>query len=158
MLSTLSTRRSMFAILATATTMMIAGCDDDPVEPEPEPEFNRVEFTLTGGGVTRVDTVTTAGVQTGNRNFPAGTTTITVTNTRFLKADGSVDAIVTAATFELRQGTGGTQGVTFTLTQGQSFQGTIGGLTNGARSIMMQLFHKAEGHADFEQLLAFQIG
>jgi hypothetical protein len=157
MLSTLPSRRTMLSLAFIATAALAAGCDDDPTEPEPEPEFNRVEFTLTAGGVTRVDTVTTTGTQTGNRTFPAGTTTVTV-SARFLKADGSVDPIVTPATFELRQGTGGTQGVTFTLTPGQSFQGTIAGLTNGSRTIMLQLFHKAEGHADFEQLLTLQIG
>ena len=160
MLATLSPRRSLLMVALVASSALFAGCDDDdPVEPpSDEPTFNRVEFTLTAGGTTRVDTVTTTGTQTGNRNFPAGTTTVTITNTRFLKADGTVDPVVTAANFELRQGAGGTAGVTFNLTAGQSFQGTIGGLTNGARTVMIQLWHKADQHADFQQLLTLQIG
>jgi hypothetical protein len=146
----------MFALIASSG--FFAACDDDdPVEPPDEPTFNRVEFTLTSGGTTRVDTVTTTGTQTGNRNFPAGTTTVTV-SARFLNPDGSVDPVVTAADFELRQGTGGSAGVTFTLTPGQSFQGTISGLTNGTRSVMLQVFHKSEMHEEFEQLLTLQIG
>lgn len=156
--SMLSTRRSLVAIALAATSALAAGCDDDPAEPEPEPEFNRVEYTLTSGATTRVDTVTTTGTQTGNRTFPAGTTTVTITNTRFLKADGTVDLFVTPAAFELRHSTGGTAGVTFTLTPGESFKGTIAGLTGpGERSIMMQLWHKAEGHEDFAQPLRLTI-
>jgi hypothetical protein len=158
MLATLSSRRSLLMVALAASSAVFAACDDDPVEPEPEPTFNRVEFTLTAGATTRVDTVTTTGAQTGNRTFPAGTTTVTISNTRFLRPDGTVDPVVTAADFELRQGTGGTAGVTFTRTAGQSFQGTIAALTNGTRSVMIELLHKEEGHADFAQLLTLQIG
>jgi hypothetical protein len=159
MLATLSPRRSLLMVALVAGSALFAACDDDdPVEPEPEPTFNRVEFTLTAGATTRVDTVTTTGAQTGNRAFPAGTTTVTISNTRFLRADGTVDPVVTAAVFELRQGTGGTAGVTFTRTAGQSFQGTIAGLTDGTRSVMIELLHIAEGHEDFAQLLTLQIG
>jgi hypothetical protein len=156
--SLLSARRSLLAILMTATPTLVAGCDDDPAAPGPEPEFNRVEYTLTSGTTTRVDTVTTTGTQTGTRTFPAGTTTVTITDTRFLKPDGTVDAFVTPAAFELRGSTGGTTGVTFALTQGESFKGTIAGLTGpGERSIMMVLWHKVEGHEDFAQLLRLTI-
>jgi hypothetical protein len=160
MLATRSPRRSLLMVALVAGSALFAGCDDDPVEPPPEeePTFNRVEFTLTAGGTTRVDTVTTTGAQNGNRTFPAGTTTVMITNTRFLRADGTVDPVVTTADFELRQGTGGTAGVTFTRTAGQSFQGTIAGLTDGTRSVMIELLHKEEGHADFAQLLTLQIG
>lgn len=160
MLATLSPRRSLLMAALVATSALFAACDDDPTEPppEPEPEFNRVEFTLTGGGQTRVDTITTTGTQTGNRTFPTGTTTVAVTGTRFLKADGTVDPVVTAADFELRGSTDGTStGVTFTLTAGQSFQGSIAGLTAGTRTIRMQLWHKVEGHADFSQILTLVI-
>src|SRR5688572_13317667 len=126
MFATRSLRRSLFMLALIASPALFVACDDDdPVEPDPEPTFNRVEFTLTGGGQTRVDTVTTTGVQTGNRTFPAGTTTVAITNTRFLRADGTVDPVVTAADFELRGGTGGSTGVAFALATGQSFQGTI---------------------------------
>lgn len=159
MLATLSPRRSLLMAALVASSALLAGCDDDPAEPvEPEPEFNRVEFTLTSGGTTRVDTVTTTGTQTGNRMFPTGTTTVSVTNTRFLKADGTVDPVVTAADFELRGSTDGTSaGVTFALTQGESFRGTIAGLTAGTRTIRMLLFHKVEGHEDFSQILTLVI-
>ena len=157
MLSSLTLRRPVLALTLVATAFLGAACDDDPVEPEPEPTFDRVEFTLTSGATTRVDTVNTSGTQTGNRNFPAGTTTVNLT-ARFLRPDGTVDPVVTAAAFELRRGTGGSQGVTFTRTAGQSFQGTISGLTTGTRSVPIQLFHLEEGHEDFEQLLTLQIG
>jgi hypothetical protein len=155
MLSNITPRRSILTVALIAGSALLA-CEDDPAEPEPEPEFNRVEFTLMSGTTTRVDTVTTTGTQTGTRTFPAGTTTVTL-SARFLKPDGTVDPLVTPATFELRGGTGGTAGVTFTPAQGQSFQGTIAGLTNGTRSIMMVLWHTAEGHEDFAQLLTLQI-
>jgi hypothetical protein len=160
MLATRSLRRSLSTLALIASPALFVACDDDdPVEPDPEPTFNRVEFTMTGGGQTRVDTITTTGVQTGNRNFPAGTTSVAITGTRFLRADGTVDPIVSAADFELRGGTAGTStGVTFALTTGQSFQGTISGLTNGARTIRMVLWHKGDNHEDFSQLLTLQIG
>jgi hypothetical protein len=146
----------MLALVASST--LFAACDDDdPVEPDPEPTFTRAEFILVGGGDSDTIFVSTTGVQTGTATFPAGTTSVTVT-ARFLRADNSVDPVVTAADFELRQGTGGSAGVTFTLAAGQSFQGTIAGLTNGTRSIMMQLWHKADQHEDFEQLLTLTIG
>jgi hypothetical protein len=118
MLATRSLRRSFFTLALIASPALFVACDDDddPVEPDPEPTFNRVEFTMTAGGQTRVDTITTTGVQTGNRNFPAGTTTVTISNARFLRADGTVDPVVTAANFELRGGgTGTSTGVTFEL-------------------------------------------
>lgn len=160
MLSTLRTRRSLLAILVAATTTLAAGCDDDPAEPvEPEPEVDRVEFTLTTPATTRTVTVNTAGVQAGTNTFPAGTTTVTL-SARFLKADGTVETLVTAAEFELRQGpTGSTQGVTFRLATGQSFSGTVDGLTNITNNtVMIQLWHKAEGHEDFEQPLRIAVG
>ena len=160
MLATRSLRRSALMLAVIASPALFVACDDDdPAEPDPEPTFNRVEFTLTGGGQTRVDTVTTTGVQTGNRNFPGGTTTVAITNTRFLRADGTVDPVVTAADFELRHSATGTStGVTFALTAGQSFQGAISGLTNGARTIRMLLWHKGDNHEDFSQILTLQIG
>jgi hypothetical protein len=160
MLSMPNTRRLALTFLFAGATALIAGCDDDPAEPEPEPTFNRVEFALASTTTTDTDTVTvsTTGTQTGTADFPAGTTTVTITRARFLRADGTEDPVVTAADFELRGTTGGSTGVTFSLATGQSFQGTIQGLTNGARTIMMQLWHKAEGHEDFAQLLRLQIG
>jgi hypothetical protein len=160
MFATPSPRRFLLMLAVIASPAVFAACDDDdPVEPDPEPTFNRVELTMTGGGQTRVDTITTTGVQTGNRNFPAGTTTINITNTRFLRADGTPDPVVTAADFELRGGgTGTSTGVAFALTGSQSFQGTISGLTDGARTIRMVLWHKGDNHEDFSQLLNLQIG
>lgn len=158
MFSKLTTRRSLLMILFAGTATLIAGCDDDPATPEPEPEFNRVVYFLSSGATTRVDTVTATGTQTGNRTFPAGTTTVTVDSVQFLKADGTRDAFVTGADFELRGSTGGDAGVAFALTAGQSFRGTISGLTNGTRRIMMLLWHKPENHEDFAQLLTLQIG
>jgi hypothetical protein len=161
MFATRSPRRSLFMLALIASPALVVACDDDdPVEPDPEPTFNRVEFALSSTTTTDTDTVTvnTSGVQTGVADFPAGTTTVTITRTRFLNADGSVDAIVTPADFELRGGTGGSTGVTFALTAGQSFQGTIAGLTNGARTIRMLLWHKGDNHEDFSQLLSLQIG
>jgi hypothetical protein len=160
MLSKISTRRSLLAILVAATTTFALGCDDDPAEPEePEPQVDRIEFTLTAGQTTRTVTVNSAGVQSGVNTFPAGTTTVGL-SARFLKADGTVEALVTAADFELRQATGGTAGVTFMLATGQSFQGTISGLTGtGERIIQMQLWHKVENHEDFgPHPLRLQIG
>lgn len=156
MLSTFRARRSAL-VMAAIGSLAVVGCDDDPVEPEPEPEFERVEFTLTAGATTRVVTVSTTGAQTGTANFPAGTASVSLA-ARFLKADNSVDPLVTAADFELRQGTGGSTGVTFTLATGQSFSGTVSGLTNGTRTVMIQLFHKIEGHEDFEQPLTIVVG
>ena len=161
MFSTLSTRRSLLAVLLAATGTLTIGCDDDPTDPpEPEPEVDRIEFTLTATGQTaRTVTVNSAGVQSGTATFNAGTTTVSL-SARCLKADGTVETLVTAADFELRQATGGTTGVTFALATGQSFQGTISGLTGtGERIVQMQLWHKAEGHADFgPHPLRLQIG
>jgi hypothetical protein len=158
MSATRSPRRSILMLALVASSTLFAACDDDdPVEPSDEPTFTRAEFILVGGGDSDTIFVNTSGVQTGTATFPTGTTSVTVT-ARFLRADNSVDPVVTAADFELRGTTGGTAGVTFTLTAGQSFQGTIAGLTNGTRSIMMQLWHKADQHEDFEQLLTLTIG
>lgn len=159
MLATRSPRRSLLMLALVASAALFTACDDDPVEPDPEPTFNRVQFVLTSTTTMDADTVTvsTTGVQTGTADFPAGTTTVAV-SARFLNADGTVDPVVTPADFELRGTTGGSAGVTFTLTAGQSFQGTIAGLTTGTRSIMMQLWHKGDQHEDFEQLLTLTIG
>ena len=158
MLATQSPRRSVLMAAVIASSALFAACDDDPVEPEPEPTFNRVEFTLTSGNTTRVDTVNTSGAQNGNNTFPPGTTTVTVAGVRFLRPDNTVDPAVTAADFELRHSATGTStGVTFALATGQSFQGTISGLTTGTRTIRMLLWHKAEGHEDFSQILTLVI-
>jgi hypothetical protein len=157
MLLSLAVRRSLFAFSVIALPGLVAACDDDPVEPDPEPTFNRVEFTIVGGGQTRVVTVSTTGQQVGTANLPAGTTTATL-SARFLNADNSVDQNVTAADFELRLESSNPAGITFTLGAGQSFSGTVGGLTDGTRVLVMQLFHLGEGHEDFEQPLTLQIG
>lgn len=161
MLATRSPRRSLFMVALIASAGLFAACDDDdPVEPDDEPTFNRVEYALSSTTTADADTVTvsTTGTQTGTADFPAATTTVTITRTRFLRADGTEDPVVTAADFELRHSTGGTAGLTFQLATGQSFQGTISGITGtGAKTIMMQLWHKAEQHEDFAQLLRLTI-
>lgn len=157
MLTSLPVRRTVLALSVLALPAIMAGCDDDPVEPEPEPTFNRVEFTIVGGGQTRVVTVSTTGQQVGSAALPSGTTTATL-SARFLNADNSVDQNVSAADFELRLESSTPAGITFTRAAGQSFSGTVGGLTNGTRVLIMQLFHLDEGHEDFEQPLTLQIG
>src|SRR5687768_9384939 len=126
MVATRSPRRSLVLLALIAGPALFVACDDDdPIEPSDEPTFNRVEFALSSTTTTDTDTVTvnTSGTQTGTADFPAGTTTVTINRTRFLRADGTEDPVVTAAAFELRGSTGGTTGVMFALTQGQSFQG-----------------------------------
>jgi len=145
MLTTTTIRRTRQVALAFIAAVTMTACsDDDPTEPEPEPEVASVRLTVGANSVT----VSTTSSPT--LNVASGANTVTA---QWLKADGSVEALVTDSEFELRIApvsgtnpawvTSGAFGGTLTVT------GLSGGQTAAAR---VSLFHKAEQHDDFGPL------
>lgn len=145
MLTTISLRSTRrLALALVAATALVACGDDDPVEPDPEPEVASVRLTV---GATSV-TVTTTSSPT--LTVASGTNAVTA---EWLRADGSVESIVTDAEFDLRiTQTSGTN-LTWTPTGARSGTLVVAGLAAGASTAaQVALFHKAEQHTDFGPL------
>lgn len=146
MLSSLSeVRRAVTVALLVASVPLFVACgDDDPVEPDPEPEVQTMTLTAGASSIT-IDKTT--GAPSGQLTVAAGTTTITAA---FRKADGSVEALVTGAEFDVRISPA--SGTPFTWTPNTSLGGTLvtSGVTSGQTiPSSVDLFHRAEAHADF---------
>jgi hypothetical protein len=130
--------RSVVAACALAT----AACDDDTTEPEDEPEVQTLRLVI---GTTTYNIDKGTGL-TGSITLPRSASTITAT---FLRADGTVESLVSASTFELRITFANTALATFARTG--AFTGTITGVAAGTTTAVVQLFHLEEQHADFER-------
>jgi hypothetical protein len=145
MLSTLTNVRRLALTTIAAFVGFTAACDDDdPVEPEPEPQVQTM--TLTAGGST-ITIDKTTGAASGQLTVAAGTTTITAT---FRKADGTTETLVTGAEFDVRIRPA--SGTPFTWTPNTNLGGTLvtSGVTSGQTiPAKVDLFHRAEQHADF---------
>ena len=145
--SLLTVRRAVHLTILATTLSALAACgDDDPVEPDDEPEVQTM--TLAAGTTTLTFDKTTGGpTGTGILTIPAGTTTITAT---FRKADGSIETLVTGDEFDVRIRPA--TGTPFTWTPNTSLGGTLvtSGVTTGQTiASSVDLFHRAEQHADF---------
>jgi hypothetical protein len=133
-----SARRVAFALIAA--TAFVA-CDDDPAEPDPEPQVASVRLTVGANSVT----ITTTSSPT--LTVASGSNTVAA---EWLKADGTVESLVTDAEFELRinQVTG--TNLTWTATGARSGTLAVTGLAAGASTAaQVRLFHKVEQHEDF---------
>lgn len=124
-------RRLAPLLLATA---LPAGCNDEA--PPPEPMVETVELTV-GTQVVEVPSTGASITISGNTSVSA----------RFLKADGTVETLVTADEFELRLESADTGVVTFT--RSGPFAGTLNKVAAGQTTIEVILFHTIEQHEDF---------
>lgn len=136
-------RRSTF--LAIALLAAAACDDDDPIEPDDEPEVAAVRLTV------GTSTVTVNSTTSPTLNVASGTNSVTA---EWLRADGSVEALVTDADFELRiaQATG-TGTLTWAATNARTGTLTVTGLNAGQTvAATVSLFHKGDQHNDFGPL------
>jgi hypothetical protein len=146
MLATITLRHTRQLTVALIAAFAMAACsDDDPTEPpEEEPEVAAVRLTVGANNVT----VSTTSSPT--LDVASGANTVTA---QWLKADGSVETIVTDAEFELRIAPATGTNPTF-VTSG-AFGGTltVSGLSGGqTAAVRVSLFHKEEQHDDFGPL------
>lgn len=144
MLTAFALRRTRFLALAFLALTAISACGDDPTEPDPEPQVASVRLTV---GANSVTVSTTA---SPTLNVASGTNTVTA---EWLRADGSVESIVTDAEFELRIAQ--VSGTSFTWTATGARSGTLlmtGLSAGGSTAAQVSLFHKAEQHSDFGPL------
>lgn len=139
-------RRSFRALAVAAFVSAIAaGCDGNSTgSDEQEPEIASVRVTVGAQSVT----ITNNGTQTGTLTVPRGNSTVAVT---WLRADGSVETVVTSSEFEVRMvAASGTSGVTFT--PNGAFGGTLNTTSAGQKVLRLSLFHLEEQHDDFGPL------
>lgn len=136
-----SVRHVAFALFAA--TALVA-CNDDPAAPDPEPQVASVRLTVGANSVT----ITTTSSPT--LTVASGTNTVAA---EWLRADGSVESIVTDAEFELRIAQ--VSGTSFTWTATGARSGTLvmtGLPSGGSTAARVSLFHKGEQHDDFGPL------
>lgn len=132
------------AVAALALLATIAACGDDPVEPEDEPEIQTLTLTVGANSIT-IDKTT--GAASGQLPVPAGTSTMTAV---WKKSDGSLEALVTSAEFDLKVTPTTPANLSWTPTG--AFGGaltTTGLASNQTTTAQVSLFHKAEQHDDF---------
>lgn len=142
MFSAIKTQRVRLVAVALFSAAAFAACDDDdPTEPEEEPEVSSVRLTVGANSVT----VTTTSNPT--LNLAAGANTVTA---QWLRADGSVETLVTDAEFELRiSGVSGSN-LAWTPTGAGGGTLTVSGLSGGqTAAARVVLFHLEEQHEDF---------
>lgn len=144
MLTAISFRSARRVALALIAATAFVACDDDPVAPDPEPDVAAVRLTV---GANSVTVSTTA---SPTLTVASGTNTVTA---EWLRADGSVESIVTDAEFELRIAQ--VSGTSFTWTATGARSGTLlmtGLPSGGSTAAQVSLFHIAEQHSDFGPL------
>jgi PBP1b-binding outer membrane lipoprotein LpoB len=137
-------RARRMAVALIAASLLGACDDDDPTEPDEEPAVAAVRLTV---GANSVTVSTTA---SPTLNVTSGSNTVTA---QWLKADGTVEALVTDTEFELRLAA--VTGTNLTWTPTGAFGGTltVTGLTGGqTAAARVSLFHKVEQHDDFGPL------
>jgi PBP1b-binding outer membrane lipoprotein LpoB len=135
------TRGTCIVALGTiALYVMAAGCSSEPTQ-EAEPEVATMELTVGSQTITVADD----GTVTGGPIDLSGTENVSA---RWLKADGTVDAIASdGEKFQMNVEPSNTSMVTFARTS--SFVGTLTAVSAGSTQIEFSLFHIAEGHEDF---------
>jgi hypothetical protein len=130
-----------FVLPLVVALSAVAGCDDDPVEPE-EPEIGTMRITV--------------GSQTLTFTEAGGPTTLTISGAStaiaatFLDPDG-VPLTLDAADFELRVSPANAGVLTFTRTT--AFSGTLNRVAIGTTTVELAAFHKGEGHDDFGEFV-----
>jgi len=130
-------------IAASFVLALAAGACNESTDPEPEPEVATMRLTI--GAQTINVNAETGAVTGGPITIGSGNTAVSV---QWLKDDGSPEAIVTEADFELAVTSGNTAIVSFSRTG--AFTGNLVGGTNGSTTLTFGLFHLGEGHEEFE--------
>jgi hypothetical protein len=136
MFSIAITRRLAAALLLSANA---TACKESTDPGENEPEVASIRLTV---GASTVTIAENGAVTGGPLRITTADQPLTAS---FLKADGSVESLVTSSEFRLDV-TGGT-GVTFARTG--PFAGTIRGSAATTSTVTVSLFHLIENHADF---------
>lgn len=145
MQSSFNVRRIARLTVGLLAISALAACgDDNPTEPNNEPEVQTMTLTA---GTSAITINKTTGAASGQLTIAPGTTTITAT---FKKADGSDESRVSGSQFDVRISP--SAGTPFTWTPNTSLGGTLvtSGVTSGQTiNASVDLYHRAEGHADF---------
>jgi hypothetical protein len=137
-------RRTAVLTTAAAFALGAVACSDDPAAPDDEPQVNAVRLTI---GTT---SITVSTVSSPTITVAPGANAVTA---QWLRADGSVEPLVTDAEFELRirQATG--SNLSWTASGARAGTLTVTGLAAGASTAaQVSLFHKVEQHDDFGPL------
>lgn len=134
-------------VLLLAVSLVGAACSDDSTEPDDDDEPEVATLRLAVGAQT-INVNVQSGVVTGGPILLATNTTTPVTAT-FLRADGSLEPLITNATFRLDVTPANTNIVTFTRTG--PFSGTLRGVAAGSTSVDFSLFHLEEGHSELNR-------
>lgn len=144
MLDTIRTFLTTRAAIALIPTVLVLGaCDDDVIEPDNEPTFSTVVFTVGTQTVTMAEA--TGAVTGGPITLQAGqNANMTAT---FRLANGSADPVVTASDFRLDVASDNSAIVSFTRTG--PFAGTLVAGQKGTTNLRIELFHIGEGHEEF---------
>ena len=128
--------RLLFTPLLVALSAL-AGCQNDPVEPDEEPEIEIARLTI------GAQTVNLIGGSGASVTIPMGSTVVSAV---FLDADGATLSLPTDE-FELRMESQNTARVTFARTG--PFSGTLTGISAGAAVVKVAAYHLVEQHEDF---------
>jgi hypothetical protein len=137
-----SIRRSLaVGLIALPAVIAFTACSDEAPE-EQEPEVATMRLTVGAQTIT----VSDAGVVTGGPVAVPDGGTVSL-SAAFLKADGTVETLVTDADFVLNGAPANPGIVTFSRTS--AFAATLTGVSAGTTTIQFSLFHTLEGHDDF---------
>lgn len=135
--------RSKWLVPVLGLTFLTTACSKKTTEPDDEPEVATMRLVV---GTQTVNVNASNGAVTGGPIVLAANTNVPVAVT-FLRADGSLEPLVTATTFRM-DATPANANLTFTRTG--PFAGTLRGTAAGATTVEFALFHLAEGHNEFD--------
>ena len=143
MLPSMLQRHLRVAAVLFVSLLATAGCGDDPVEVEEEPNVATMRLTV---GTSTINVNAATGTVTGGPITIARNATVNI-SAQFLTAAGTPDPVVSATSFQLSASSANSAVVTFTRVG--SFSGTLTGVAAGSTTITFGLFHVGEGHNEF---------
>jgi len=143
-------------LVVAAAAIAFGGCKKKSTEVEQEPEVATMRLTIgTGATAQTVNVNAATGVVTGGPISIKVNTATTIAAT-WLKADGSTDAIASTSEFQLN--IAGLSPTSITFARTGDFTGTLTGTaTTTSGTGMFSLFHKGEGHEEFEWAVTIHV-
>jgi hypothetical protein len=138
------------ALIAFSVAGLGLGCGDDDDIDEPDVQTIRLVVGTGAAAVTyNID------LGTGLAAPIVITRTANPVVATFLRANGDVETLVSAAEFELRLD--GLNPAIATFTRTGAFTGTLTGVAVGTDAVTVQLYHTIEAHPDFERSINLQV-